>query len=67
VKLFRLGLAVIQGIMRLFGAGAVLYGAHMLFLRYYAREWAGIAYNISKSSPCQWFSLPVSQWASQHL
>jgi hypothetical protein len=30
--------------MRLFGAGAVLYGAHMLFLRYYAREWAGMQF-----------------------
>jgi hypothetical protein len=31
-------------VVRLFSAGAVLYGAHTLFLRYYAREWGGIQF-----------------------
>ena len=38
----RSALALLQGVMRLFTAGAVIYEAHRLFLRYYAREWAGI-------------------------
>ncbi len=38
----RYALGVIQGIMGLFAAGAVIYEAHSLFLWYYAREWQGI-------------------------
>lgn len=38
----RWGLAWTQGILRLVSAGAVLFEAHTLFLRYYAREWQGI-------------------------
>ncbi len=41
-SIFRMGLAVVQGLLGLFGAGSVLIGAHQLFLRYYAAEWAGI-------------------------
>ena len=37
-----MGLAWTQGILRLFSAGAVIFEAHNLFLRYYAREWQGI-------------------------
>ncbi len=42
--LFRYGLAVVQSLVGLFGAGAVLYQAHTLFLRYYIREWQGIQF-----------------------
>jgi hypothetical protein len=38
----RYGYAVAQGMMGLFAAGAVLAGAHKLFLRYYANEWRGV-------------------------
>jgi len=44
VSIFRLGLGAVQAIARLFGAGAVLFGAHTLFLRYYANEWGGIQF-----------------------
>ena len=36
------GLSLVQNLMQLFVAGAVLFEAHRLFLSYYAREWAGI-------------------------
>jgi len=42
--IFQAGHAVVQGLMRLAGAGAILFGAHQLFLRYYAKEWAGIQF-----------------------
>ena len=42
--IFQAGQAVLQGLMRLVGAGAILFGAHQLFLRYYAREWAAIQF-----------------------
>ena len=38
----RAGLSLVQNLMRLFVAGAVLVEAHKLFLSYYAREWSGI-------------------------
>lgn len=37
-----MGLAWVHGVFRLFSAGAVIYEAHHLFLRYYAREWQGV-------------------------
>lgn len=43
--LLRFGLAAAGGIIRLFAAGAVLFEAHQLFLRYYAREWGGIQFS----------------------
>ena len=42
--LFRYGLAVIHGFVQLFAAGAIIYEAHTLFLRYYIREWQGIQF-----------------------
>ncbi len=44
-SLFRYGLAVIQSFAALFSTGAVLFGAHTLFLRYYAREWEGLQFS----------------------
>lgn len=41
----RYGLAVVQGVMGLFGAGSVIVAAHTLFLRYYAREWGGLQFS----------------------
>jgi hypothetical protein len=41
---FRAGLSVGRGVIGLFGAGAVLFEAHKLFLRYYQREWQGIQF-----------------------
>jgi hypothetical protein len=38
----RYGLVIAQSVTALFSTGAVLYGAHTLFLRYYAREWEGV-------------------------
>jgi len=32
----------VQAIIGLCGAGSVIYGAHTLFLRYYANEWRGV-------------------------
>ena len=41
---FRAGLSVGRSTIGLFGAGAVLFEAHKLFLRYYQREWQGIQF-----------------------
>jgi len=41
----RLGIALVQGVVALFGAGSVIAAAHALFLRYYAREWTGIQFS----------------------
>lgn len=43
--ILRYGLAAVQAIMGLFGAGSVIFAAHKLFLRYYANEWAGIQFS----------------------
>jgi hypothetical protein len=42
--LVRFGLGVVQSITALFSGGAVIYGAHSLFLSYYIREWQGIQF-----------------------
>lgn len=47
----RFAFALIAGVTQLFAAGSLLYGAHTLFLRYYAREWRGI--QISGVNGCQ--------------
>jgi hypothetical protein len=44
-SIFQMGLALVQGVMGLFGAGSVIFAAHSLFLRYYANEWAGIQFS----------------------
>jgi len=41
-RLANYGLAWAQGLVGLFGAGAVLFEAHRLFLRYYANEWGAV-------------------------
>jgi len=41
----RLGLAVIQMIVRLVGAGSVLFSAHRLFLRYFHNEMIGLLFS----------------------
>jgi len=38
----QMGLTLVQGVIGVFGAGSVIYGAHTLFLRYYANEWRGV-------------------------
>lgn len=43
--ILRYGLAAVQAVMGLFGAGSVIFAAHKLFLRYYANEWAGIQFS----------------------
>ncbi|MBO9499547.1 MAG: hypothetical protein J7483_08840 [Novosphingobium sp.] len=47
--LARLGLAIVQSVVALFGAGSVLYGAHRLFLWYYANEMRGIQIGLASS------------------
>ncbi len=44
-RLLHFGLAALQGLAGLFGAGSVIVGAHTLFLRYYAKEWGGIQFS----------------------
>lgn len=43
--LVRHGLVSVQGMLRLFSAGAVIYEAHQLFLSYYSREWNGMLFS----------------------
>ena len=43
-QLLQTGHALAGGVMRLFGAGAILFEAHRLFLQYYSKEWIGIQY-----------------------
>lgn len=50
-RLARYGLGWVQGLIALAGAGSVLFEAHRLFLRYYAKEWGGI--QISGVNGCQ--------------
>jgi len=42
--LIRYGYAAVQSVVALVGAGSIIYGAHRLFLSYFAREWGGLMF-----------------------